>query len=382
MTSVGNVGVDAGKSNALTNLAKKAAASGLTYRQYLQSVADNMGGTMNREARAILAVTSDDGIVNPAFVSDPYKYTGKDTGRIDIDGMGYGPEGTQRINGEYLSAYNAARANTNSNSTSYAAAPKKDNSAARNATQKAIDSLADEFSVGNQNIEDDATSLLSKYDKEKNQTETDYNENTTTNNLNLQKNKQNALVAAAQGRRGLRGTLSSLGALSGTGEVLADRAVQKGANDDLAGAADTFAGNAQTLDKAKSNFDSEDEDRRKELETEKANNRTALEGSIASKKQTLFQKMAELFADEDNNAGAAEFLGKAGDLNPEIAKKTRVLATPFTKRTAAFTPGTLADYLAGAGDMTVSARGGGNNPAGSSFGSTLLFGRKKEEQKQ
>lgn len=260
-------------------------------------------------------------------------------------------------------------------------APKVLNQAAVDATNQAIGSLDVERDTGYRNIDDSFSSLMSRYGKEAAQNEEDYTQQTETNTNNLTKNKQNALLAAAQGRRGLRGTLSALGALSGDGAVLADRAVTQGANQDIGEAADTFAGNAQTLDKAIGRFREEDKDRRAEAETTRTNQRTALEGSIASKRQNFFQKLAEIYGGADRTAEANAALAQAGNLNNEIASKTRVAATAFAPRSAAFTPGDLESYLAGAGDMTVDVTAGdsgGLNPGQSS----LLAGRKKKEERE
>lgn len=93
-----------GYDTAITNMANK--AKGSTYRQFLQSIVNGApNSTQGKEAAAILAVTGDDGVVNPAFVSDPYKYTNSESGQVV---GGYGPQGVQRINSIYLNAYNAA----------------------------------------------------------------------------------------------------------------------------------------------------------------------------------------------------------------------------------------------------------------------------------
>lgn len=254
------------------------------------------------------------------------------------------------------------------------------NQAAVDATFKAVDSLGTEQDTAYRNIDDSFNSLLSRYNKESAQNETDYTEGTETNTNNLQKNKQNALVAAAQGRRGLRGTLSALGALSGDGGVLADRAVTTAANQDIGEAADTFAGNAQTLDKSIKKARDEDADRRAEAETTRTNQRTAAEGQIAAKRQNYFQKLAEIYAQGGKTGDANTWLGRAGDLNNEIASKTRVASTAFAPRAAAFTPGDLESYLAGAGDMTVDVDAGGMGTDANP--SQLLAGRRKKEERE
>lgn len=225
--------------------------------------------------------------------------------------------------------------------------------AAVEATQKAIDALSTQREVGFKNIEDDYSHLIGGYKREAERNEGDYGENVVTNNTNLQKNKQNALVSAAQGRRGLRGVLASIGALFGTGGRLADRAVTTEANQDIGGAADTAAENAQQLDTAIGRFREEDENRREEAKTARRNQRTALAGTIAADRQKLYKSMADIYKEAEDTDAASNWLRKAGDLNEYIASHTRVASTPFSKMAAAYTPGELADYLAGAGDMTV-----------------------------
>ena len=255
------------------------------------------------------------------------------------------------------------------------------NQGAVDATQKAIDSLGIERDTGYRNIDDSFRGLVSKYDNEARRNEEDYGEQTVTNTTNLSKNKQNALLAAAQGRRGLRGTLAALGALSGDGGKLADRAVTTAANQDVGEAADTYAGNAQNLDKAIGRFREEDKDRRAEAETTRVNQRTALEGQIAAKRQQFLQKMAEIFAAAERTGDANRYLGEAGNLNNEIASKTRVATAAFAPRAAAFTPGALENYLAGAGDMTVDVAEG---DAGGGIGrpTSILAGRRKRRDEE
>jgi len=247
----------------------------------------------------------------------------------------------------------------NNTSVTATAPVKRVNQAGVDATQQAIDSLGTEQSVGNQNIDASYGSLINKYDVDRGRNEADYNENVVTNNTNLEKNTQNAYVSAAQGRRGLRGTLAAIGALSGDGGVLADRAVTEEANRDIGGARDTATTNDAALGKAIGRYREEDDSRRKEAETSRNNQKTALEGNILSKRQQFLQKMAELYAEGGDDGRAAQLLGEAGGLNQGIAQRTAVQATPFSERKAAFAPGELENYLAGANDMTVRVADGG-----------------------
>lgn len=252
------------------------------------------------------------------------------------------------------------------------AAKRAANVAARDNTQRAIDSLDTELNTQYSNIDGSYNGVTGQYDREAQKVAADHEEQTVTNNNNLSQDRQNALLAAAQGRRGLRGTMSAMGALSGDGIKLADRVVTEGANDDIGAATDTAATNAISLDKAKSNFDEEDKQRRAEASTARQNSRTAAEGAVLSKRQQMLQKMAELFAEAEDGGSATRYLNEAGALNEGIAQKTAVAAAPIVAKSAAFTPGKLGEYLAGAGDMTVEVGAGapgGANPT------TILAGR-------
>lgn len=253
----------------------------------------------------------------------------------------------------------ATPAPTTSNANTSATPAKVVNQAAVDSTQQAVDSLSTEQATGNANIDASLKAVTDTYDQNVGQTEGDYNANVVTNNQNLDKNTQNAYVAAAQGRRGLRGTLSAIGALSGDGSVLADRAVTEEANKDIGGARDTATTNSGNLDKALGRFREDDKQRRLEAQTAATNQRTNLEGGIASKRQSFYQKMAELYSSGGADAQANDYLGRAGALNNEIASKTAVAATPIAAKSAAFTPGSLANYLAGGNDMTAKVSDGG-----------------------
>lgn len=267
---------------------------------------------------------------------------------------------------------------TNTTTNANVSTPAKSvNMAAVGATQQAIDSLGTELDTGYRNIDDSYNALMSGYEQDKARTEGDYQENTTTNNQNLEKNTQNAYVAAAQGRRGLRGTLSAIGALGGTGGELADRAVTEEANKDIGGARDTATTNAGKLDKAIGRYREEDDQRRREAATARENQRRSTEGSVASKKQSFYQKMADLYSEGGNTAKANEYLAMAGGLNNEIAAKTAVGATPFVSKAAAFTPGSLESYLAGANDMTVKVAEGANGQP-----NTLIAGNPNDPTKK
>lgn len=318
----------------------------------------------------------DDGVVKNYGVAD----AGSDDSQFRIYQEGYGNLSipATRIDDPNAPTEQAPTNTTTTNSTD--ANKKVLNQAAIDNTQKAISSLDDELNVGYGNIDADYNKVTSGYDVERGNTRKDYEEQGVTNTNNLQRNKQNALVSGAQGLRGLRGVLGSIGALSGDGGVLANRAVTSEVNQDIGGATDTASGNAKTLDKAWGRFDEEDERRRQEAADAKINNRTALEGGVESKRQNFFQKIAELYGEVGDTGAATEWLNRAGDLNSVIAAKGGRVSTPIAAKSAAFTPGELENYLAGANDMTVDVRQGGAPAVGGP--NTLLAGGRREEDER
>lgn len=195
--------------------------------------------------------------------------------------------------------------------------------------------------------------LTDQYGTEATANEANYGTQSDTNKNNLQKNKQSAMVNAAMGRRGLFGTLQSIGALNGSGIDLANRAVQTGANEDLAGAADNFSTNQTSLDTGIGTFREEDKRRRENAATAAENAKTNVKNDTAKSKQTLYSNLANDYAAQGDAENAKKFTDMAAALYPEVAK-TSVPSSDLAYTGAAFTPGTLANYIAGANDTTVS----------------------------
>lgn len=196
--------------------------------------------------------------------------------------------------------------------------------------------------------------LIGQYDTETTANEKNYGDQSTTNQQNLQKGKQSALVNAAQGRQGLFGVLSSLGALNGSGVDLANRAVQKGANDDLSGASDTYSTNQQGLDTAIGTFRQEDKMRRDNANTAAENARTNTRGQGAKSKMAFYSNLANDYSDMGDGGNAKKYTDLAASLYPEVAS-SNIPNSDIAYTGAAFTPGTLANYIAGANSTLVSA---------------------------
>lgn len=219
--------------------------------------------------------------------------------------------------------------------------------------------------------------LLGNYDTETNTNEGIYKTQSETNQNNLQKNKQTALVNAAQGRQGLFGTLASLGALSGSGIDLANRAVQKGANDDLSGAADTFGENQTVLDTAIGQYRQDDKMRRENANTAAENARLNARSEAAKTRMTLFTNLANNYAEMGDAAEAKRYTDMAAALYPEMARTTIPNAN-ISYTGAAFSPGALQNYIAGADSTAVSTTA--PTPGGSLPGLIATPSKRRQQQ--
>jgi hypothetical protein len=209
--------------------------------------------------------------------------------------------------------------------------------------------------------------IIGGYDTEKAANETNYGGQSDTNQNNLQKNKQSALIGAAQGRKGLFGTLSSLGALNGDGINLANDAVRTGANEDLSGAADNFATNQSGLDTAIGTFRAEDKARRDRAGTAADDARTNVNNQGARSKQTFLTNLSNDYSAEGKAPEAADYSGRAAALYPQVAA-TSIPSSNLAPEAAAFTPTSLSSYLSNASGTQVSATptqsGGSAGPGG------------------
>lgn len=188
--------------------------------------------------------------------------------------------------------------------------------------------------------------LMLGYDTEAGNAKKSYDANVAQNNNNLQSNKQTAFTNAVQGRRGLFGTLASLGALSGSGIDLANRAVQRGANEDLSGAQDTFNANNTAQKTAYDTFGAEDAQRRKDAEKATENVKQNVRNSVAKERQGFYVQLANDYHDEGNSAMAKHYTDLAASLSPEVAQTSIPAALP-TYVAAPFTAPTLSNYLGG-----------------------------------
>lgn len=239
-----------------------------------------------------------------------------------------------------------------------APAPKPDRSNSIALQNAGLASLEGQTNAGISAIDQALARLRGQYDTEATANEATYGTQSTTNQQNLQRDKQTAYVNASQGRQGLFGTLSSLGALSGSGIDLANRAVQRGANEDLTGASDNFSENQSGLDTAIGTFRSENERRKSDADFSAENARTNVRGDAAKQRQSFYSNLANDYAQTGNEAESKRYAALAAGEFPNIAK-SNVPNANLGYSGAAFTPASLSSYIAGADSTSVQTTPGG-----------------------
>lgn len=200
--------------------------------------------------------------------------------------------------------------------------------------------------------------ILGGYNADGTAATTSYNTNSTQNQSNLQKNKQTAEVNAAQGRQGLFSTLASLGALNGDGITLANNAVQKGANEDLNGAENTYGTNQTSLDTGIATFNADNKKRIDAANTAANANNVASDNSAAASKQTAYKALADDYSAEGDSANAQKYTSLAQSLFPQIAATTAPPTALVADNSVAYTPASLASYIAGSNPTNVSTTPG------------------------
>lgn len=215
----------------------------------------------------------------------------------------------------------------------------------------AVDSQTD---AGLSSIDKALATLKGQYGEEAAANEKSYTDNSNTNQGNLQKNKQSAMVNGAQGRRGLFSTLSSLGALNGSGIDLANNAVKRGVEVDLSGAADNFATNQGGLDTSIGTFRREDKNRNANADLSAENAKTNVRNDAARSKQNFYKNIANDYDDMGDAGNSQRYSGMAASLYPSVAA-TNVPNANLGYSAAAFDAPSLESYLAGQGGTQVTA---------------------------
>lgn len=228
--------------------------------------------------------------------------------------------------------------------------PDKSNDIAeQNAGLGSLDSTRD---TGLSNVNSAYDRINGNYASERVAADTSHTNESHDNTTDLQSNKQTAMQDAVQGRRGLFGTLASLGALSGDGLTLANDAVRRGANEDLTTAGNTFATNQSGLDSSYNTWKAQDKSRQDSLDQAVVNQRAQVLNDYYKSQQSYYNNIANDYQDEGNTGQAKTYIDKASALFPQIAS-SNVPNLALNYAGGAYTAPTLSSYVGKANTTSV-----------------------------
>ena len=205
-----------------------------------------------------------------------------------------------------------------------------------------------------------------------------YNRQVSQNEANLASDRQAALLSASQSGRGLRSILAALGALGGTGQVLADRAVANAANLDIGDAQDTFGTNVDTLGTAYRETEQEQRQRRADADAALQNEYNAADLARAQGQQSTYETLANLFG-LDTTSGA-NYATKAASLYPSIASASRQSVAKYADPSNLYSDQALENYKAGIKDLTVATAPSASQRTGSNLQVYQGNNRRRDEE--
>lgn len=251
--------------------------------------------------------------------------------------------------------------------------------AARARIQANLNALDGLLAAQNATARGEYDTLLNQYNTEDARAKQDYERQTQTNVDARSRGLQGAYTAATQGSRGLSGVLASIGALSGTGVDLANRAVAQAANTDIGNVNDNYTTNATNLNTAWTRTKEDQDRRRRAAETALKNARLKNAADIAKQRIDLYSQLGDKYADAGMFDQAKSTSAKIDPYYSIINKGAKVAAPNFSAMKASFDPAALENYLAGGYNQNVSTRGGG---AGSNLpANTPLYVQSRKKDK-
>lgn len=381
-----------------------------SYRQYLQYHANNHPSAAKRaEAQALLNVVGDDQRINGNFL----------TGRREGGFLGIGSHlREQRSNG-----YNASTVNRSVNpwwQNSYASWRNSQGQSGGNTGSQDLNlgyygggSGGGNYGGGNRasaaqlaeydqgigqlehglgridnqlgvrlgNINNQYNTKKNELRSSWNRAEGQFNDQTRQNQQQRRTNINNINDRSSVGLRGLLRSLGSMGAV-GSDMQLAGRAVQNQANQERAGAGQTYAQNQRQIDTTWGQFKNDYADEDKKLNDWKANEDSAARQASQTTRQNLLTQLAQMksqkaAAQGANGANAARAdLGRANALSSEIDNLGRQQNT-YTGNKVQYNAKDLDSYKV-AGDTSV----GVSNPAAPGSDPTLNIYNTRLQQEE
>lgn len=346
------------------------------YRGYLANLANNGATqTIRNEASALLNVVGNDGRINPNFTANNNTGAGVsnyDAARGQVQGGNdwYGPQGSAAINDIYFAQYQKAQQQA-------AAAQQQAALASRvNPLIGQYNSLGAARDTGLNTAQAEYDAMMKGYadqfaiDKQR------YQGQVTQNEQNLTGNRQAALLQASQGGQGLRAVLAAMGALNGTGSVLADRAITQAANKDIGDAQNTFETNASSLTNAWADTRAEKEKRDAAAKLALENARNNVERTYYGNKIDVLGRLASAYGD---NPQGLQYANQIGGLSDTLARIAPERSVSYADISSLYSPQNLANYLAGTKNLQVQAQSGNAQPNAPSSVVATPTSRRKDE---
>lgn len=224
-----------------------------------------------------------------------------------------------------------------------------------------LDSLDTILANKNKQSRDEYGRAIAGYDGQFALDKKAYGDNTVQNESTYTGNNQAALLNAANAGTGLRGVLSSLGGLAGSGMDVVQRLVGLAANQDAGAARQTFDVNATNLNQAWGQAEQQDKQRRLDADALLENNLQNNEAGVLTSRQNIYQQLANLYG--DTAPEGKTYASKASALSAPIAKTTKATVAPYAKASTLFSPGELQSYLAGTQNLNVDSTAPAGNSA-------------------
>lgn len=176
------------------------------------------------------------------------------------------------------------------------------------------------------------------------------------NERTLTSNNQRALLNAANASTGLRGVMSGLGGLAGSGKDVVARLVGLAANSDTGAARETFETNAGNLTSAWGRAEQAQRQRREDANATLENNKQNNQAGVLTSRQSIFQQLANLYGDALPEGRT--YASQAASLAPQIAATSRATVAPYQAASGTYSPDAVKNYLAGTQNLEVNAGGG------------------------
>lgn len=239
----------------------------------------------------------------------------------------------------------------------------------------ALDALGIARDTSNNNAQSDYQNTIKQYNDLFGIDQTKYNGQVTQNEQNLTGNRQAALLQAAQGGQGLRAVLAAMGALNGTGSILADRAIGQAANKDIGDAQNTFETNASSLQGAWADTEAQDKQRRAQADAALRASQNANDTSFYNNKIDILGKLANAYG--ANTGQGANYANEAASLYGKVAAIPQGQAVSYTPVSNLYNPQNLASYLAGTNNLQVQTQPGSD--AGATPSVVATVSKRKDE---